>query len=592
MAEWTPKLVVAAIDFGTTCTGYAYSLTENYKNRRLNIMNEQLWPGRSAIGGQAPTSILFNQDQTFHSFGFEAEKKYKDLALFNKEKEWYFFKHFKMILHHTENLTLETDLESANKRSMKAIVVFTAALKYVADHVYETIKHAHGNVSKSNIMWVLTVPAIWRDTAKMFMRKAAEEADIKGDQLLLAVEPEAAAIYCKEQAIIIEDKDGDKVLKHFNPGEQYLVGDLGGGTVDVTVHEVTIDGKLKELRAASGGPWGGTTVNNEFWKSIEDAVGTKTFAEFRLEDQLGWIELDQEFEKEKRSYDPNKEGIHTLRIPPFFINRSKLYGADIICKKHDNSIAVMQNHFVIHATKMKEYFDTAIDKITDHISKLLQKKKLSKVSLILLVGGFAESRVVQNKLRNYFKAKHVFVPPEASGSVLKGAVMFAHNPNIIAERISPWTYGVHTRKVFNKKVHDSGRKLTIGGKEYVNKAFDKYLEIGQSVVVGEDSPCHIYRLINSRDHLAFWKVYKSEKKDPLYCDDKGVDHIGDLVVKLPADKGERNWKLELRMTCRGTELEARVRATDTEYQFEEKTTLKFLRSDFDYELVPGDVFNE
>ena len=42
-------------------------------------------------------------------------------------------------------------------------------------------------------------------------------------------------------------------------GTRYMVVDCGGGTVDITVYEMTSDtGKLKELYMATGGPHGST----------------------------------------------------------------------------------------------------------------------------------------------------------------------------------------------------------------------------------------------------------------------------------------------------------------------------------------------
>jgi hypothetical protein len=37
-----------------------------------------------------------------------------------------------------------------------------------------------------------------------------------------------------------------------------------GGTADISVHEKLIDCSLKELHKASGGPWGGTVVDDNF----------------------------------------------------------------------------------------------------------------------------------------------------------------------------------------------------------------------------------------------------------------------------------------------------------------------------------------
>ena len=50
--------------------------------------------------------------------------------------------------------------------------------------------------------WVITVPAIWRQQAKQFMREAAYQAGIgcreTPDQVLIALEPEAASVYCRK----------------------------------------------------------------------------------------------------------------------------------------------------------------------------------------------------------------------------------------------------------------------------------------------------------------------------------------------------------------------------------------------------------
>ena len=46
---------------------------------------------------------------------------------------------------------------------------------------------------------------------------------------------------------------------------RYMVVDCGGGTVDITVHEMCDEGgKLKELFKATGGPFGSITVDDAF----------------------------------------------------------------------------------------------------------------------------------------------------------------------------------------------------------------------------------------------------------------------------------------------------------------------------------------
>lgn len=48
---------------------------------------------------------------------------------------------------------------------------------------------------------------------------------------------------------------------------------LTGGTVDVAVHEVLEDFQLKELYQASGGAWGGTTVDDAFFRFLSKLAG-------------------------------------------------------------------------------------------------------------------------------------------------------------------------------------------------------------------------------------------------------------------------------------------------------------------------------
>ena len=43
--------------------------------------------------------MLFTPQKDFHSFGYDAEDKYMELAEEDEHKEWYFFRRFKMLLH-------------------------------------------------------------------------------------------------------------------------------------------------------------------------------------------------------------------------------------------------------------------------------------------------------------------------------------------------------------------------------------------------------------------------------------------------------------------------------------------------------------
>jgi isopropylmalate/homocitrate/citramalate synthase len=65
-------------------------------------------------------------------------------------------------------------LEDCNGHKMNAMKVFSESIKYLKDHFVEKIESVK-HVVETDIHWVLTVPAIWKDNAKQFMREAAQQ---------------------------------------------------------------------------------------------------------------------------------------------------------------------------------------------------------------------------------------------------------------------------------------------------------------------------------------------------------------------------------------------------------------------------------
>lgn len=99
-AEVMPSLLVAAIDFGTTYSGHAFSLLHEYKKDPLKISTTSWTAGSGGlVSWKTSTCVLFDSNQTFHSFGFEAEEKYSNLALDEKHHDWFYFYRFKMMLY-------------------------------------------------------------------------------------------------------------------------------------------------------------------------------------------------------------------------------------------------------------------------------------------------------------------------------------------------------------------------------------------------------------------------------------------------------------------------------------------------------------
>ena len=92
-------ILCAAIDFGTTYSGYAFSTRHDFDADPLKVAACQWTAGSSNVMSlKTPTTVLFNPDRKFDSFGFEAEDRYCQLMDDGQHQEWYYFRRFKMRL--------------------------------------------------------------------------------------------------------------------------------------------------------------------------------------------------------------------------------------------------------------------------------------------------------------------------------------------------------------------------------------------------------------------------------------------------------------------------------------------------------------
>ena len=67
-------------------------------------------------------------------------------------------------------------LEARNGKRLRALDVFSKALGYLKDTALQVILDQSGvEYTAKEVRWVITVPAIWKEPAKQFMREAAYE---------------------------------------------------------------------------------------------------------------------------------------------------------------------------------------------------------------------------------------------------------------------------------------------------------------------------------------------------------------------------------------------------------------------------------
>ena len=81
------------------------------------------------------------------------------------------------------------EIQAANGKKLRAIEVFAHALRFFRDHCLQELSDQSATpIANDDIRWVITVPAIWRQPAKQFMRQAAYKVCMSGIPILHSLE--------------------------------------------------------------------------------------------------------------------------------------------------------------------------------------------------------------------------------------------------------------------------------------------------------------------------------------------------------------------------------------------------------------------
>ncbi|XP_052816555.1 heat shock 70 kDa protein 12B-like isoform X1 [Mya arenaria] len=548
-------LLVAAFDFGTTFSGYAFS----FRNDPTKIQTNQAWNAGSdaLLSLKTPTCILLNPQKEFVAFGFEAENEYLSLIEQGEHKPWMLFRRFKMLLHNNDGLNRNATVKDITGKKMPAMKLFEMSIRFLRDHLVNALKKQVNGIKESDILYVITVPAIWNDGAKQFMREAAVKAGLDSDRIKLALEPEAASVWCQQINTSLET-DLSKT------GSQYMVVDLGGGTADISVHEKNVDGTLKEIHKASGGPWGGTCVDHNFISWLTKVFGETTMSRLREKEMEDYFGLLREFETKKRMITPESKGRVTFRLPIAIRTIHDTAEHQSIDQKLErmkitDGIAFQGDKLRVSADTVRSWFSDSIDQTTHHMISLLSDAKMKGVSTILLVGGYGECKLVHDSVTKKIRNKNIIIPQEAGLAVLKGAVRFGHMPGLVTSRIVKFTYGFAAKVNFDKNIHPIQKKITGSyGEEKVADAFCKVVCVNTEVHIGIPIKVPMKFYLSARAGSVL-RIYTSPMPKPVFVTDAKCKKLGEVALGNAKGNSKEENEIEINFLFGETELEVRVK---------------------------------
>ncbi|CAB1102249.1 unnamed protein product [Ectocarpus sp. CCAP 1310/34] len=541
-----PETIVA-IDFGTTRSAWAYQVSGQADNTILVKILASADTSASSTKTETVALIGGRGSGDLIAFGPAAIDEY---AASDNPDDQALFRWFKLDL--CESRPDHTDFASVMTESVEArhtvplLGVMTASLRYFKEDVLGCLSRTGGRtVDVNRVNWVLTVPAIYDDFAKRFMRQAAFEAGmidrVHSTRLRLCLEPEAACL-----AAIVKDNP----LTSDATDKKMMVIDCGGGIVDITAHKIISVEPLilDEVAAPDGGLFGSTRVDHAFKVWLKEFLGDK-FQGIQTTRTL--VSIMSSWESKKATFQ-GTDSAAGLRL-----NFSELAEYDVTIQDMENlrtsyndgkppSLHVGGGKFnvTLPTTLVTSFFEPTLDKIAECLRRIKRESSLHDLYRVFVVGGFSRCPMLREVVRTGLDlpAGRVVLVHEPDLAIVKGAVMYFNRSTIFNSRKARYTYGTNCVVPFNDSIAEHRRRRAAGmcathnGKTCLPNAFSVYIRKGDDIPVGGILKRRSYiPLKNSQQAMSF-PVYGSSERNPSFADEKGCFEVGRVSFALDMTK--------------------------------------------------------
>jgi len=261
---------------------------------------------------------------------------------------------------------------------------------------------------------VITVPAYFNDAQRQATKNAGEIAGLK--VLRVLPEPTAAAL-----AYGLDKKKNEKIL----------VFDLGGGTFDVSVLDVS-DGVFEVLSINGNTHLGGDDLDEVLINHLAEEFRKQNGIDLR-KDPMALQRLKEASEKAKIELSSNMET--TINLP--FIT------ADASGPKH--------LQLTVSRSRFEELVRPLVEKCRQPVIDALRDAKLepAQIDEVVLVGGSTRVPMVQKMVKDLFGGKEPnrSVNPDevvAIGAAIQGAIAKGDVKDILVLDATPLSLGVET----------------------------------------------------------------------------------------------------------------------------------------------------
>ncbi len=261
---------------------------------------------------------------------------------------------------------------------------------------------------------VVTVPAYFDDAQRQATKDAGKIAGL--DVKRIINEPTAAAI-----AYGLDKKASERIA----------VYDLGGGTFDISILEISSG--VFSVKSTNGDTYlGGEDFDSRIIEHIADSFLKENGTDLR-KDRMALQRLKEAAEKAKHELSSSLETEINL---PFIATSSSGEPLHIVKTMTRSDLELLTGDL--------------IDKSLEPCRKALEDAKLTPADIqnVILVGGMTRMPAVQKAVKQFFgRDPHKGVNPDevvAAGAALQGAALTTDKVEVLLLDVTPLSFGVET----------------------------------------------------------------------------------------------------------------------------------------------------